>query len=84
MKRWFGFALFLALGVGTTLVAVYLLLTATLQIRDDAALVERVPLIAGGLFVGVVSLVGSIYVAIRCAVYFFGNDSSQLPHLPGS
>ena len=75
MKRWFGFALFLAVGVALTLAAVYLLHSATLRIPADGS-VKRSLFITGDIVLGIVVLVGAVYGSVRLAVYFFDNHSS--------
>ena len=75
MKRWFGFALFPAVGVALTLAAVYLLHSATLRIPADGS-VQRALFITGDILLGVFVLVGAIYGSVRLAIYFFDNNES--------
>ena len=71
MKRALAFALYLALGVATTLAAVYLGLRLTLSIPENAGELMRSLAISGTLLLSTAALVAAVYVAVRAAVFFF-------------
>ena len=77
MKRALAFALFLALGVATTLAAVYLVLSVTHGIPEDAGEVTRALAISGALLLSTAALVAAVYVAVRLAVLLFDKQEAK-------
>ena len=77
MKRALAFALFLALGVATTLAAVYLVLSVTHSIPEETGEVTRALAISGALLLSTAALVAAVYVAVRLAVLLFDKQEAK-------
>ncbi len=63
--------------VGITLGAMYVLVSATLGIAQMQSPILRAMAVAAELVLGVVLLVGTIYLATHLAVHIFGTRTSR-------
>ncbi len=64
-----------ALAVGLTLAAMFVLVSATLSIAQMTSPVVRALAVAAELVLGVILLVGTVYVSTHLAVRIFGDDT---------
>ncbi len=64
-----------ALGIGLTLAAMFVLVRATLSIAQMTSPVVRALALAAELVLGVILLVGTVYVTTHLAVRIFGDDT---------
>ncbi len=64
-----------ALAVGLTLAAMFVLVSATLSIAQMSSPVVRGLALAAELVLGVILLVGTVYVTTHLAVRIFGDDT---------
>jgi len=64
-----------ALAVGLTLAAMFALVSATLSIAQMTSPVVRALAVAAELVLGVILLVGTVYVTTHLAVRIFGDDT---------
>ncbi len=64
-----------ALAVGLTLAAMFVLVRATLSIAQMTSPVVRALAVAAELVLGVILLVGTVYVSTHLAVRIFGDDT---------
>ena len=64
-----------ALAVGLTLAAMFALVSATLSIAQMTSPVVRALAVAAELVLGVILLVGTVYVSTHLAVRIFGDDT---------
>ena len=76
MKRMVVAVLAMLLGVGMTLAAVLILLRATLYIEQMNSPPLRAVAIVATLCLGMVLLLGSVYLSMRLAVRIFGRRES--------
>jgi len=64
-----------ALAVGLTLTAMFVLVRATLSIAQMTSPVVRALAVAAELVLGVILLVGTVYITTHLAVRIFGDDT---------
>lgn len=64
-----------ALAIGLTLAAMFVLVSATLSIAQMTSPVVRALAVAAELVLGVILLVGTVYVSTHLAVRIFGDDT---------
>ncbi len=64
-----------ALAIGLTLAAMFALVSATLSIAQMTSPVVRALAVAAELVLGVILLVGTVYLTTHLAVRIFGDDT---------
>ena len=64
-----------ALAIGLTLAAMFVLVRATLSIAQMTSPVVRALAVAAELVLGVILLVGTVYITTHLAVRIFGDDT---------
>jgi hypothetical protein len=64
-----------ALAVGLTLAAMFVLVSATLSIAQMTSPMVRALAVAAELVLGVILLVGTVYLTTHLAVRIFGDDT---------
>ncbi len=77
MKRILAAVLTALLGVGMTLVAMLVLVRATLTVAQMSNPLLQALAVVAELVLGVVLLVGTVYMTTRLAVRIFGGGSSE-------
>ena len=71
MKRWFLITVFLGVGVAMAMAAVIVLLRVTLRTPAVTSPFLSAAWVSGTLVLGVIALVGTVFLATRLAVFFF-------------
>jgi len=81
MKKMLLAALAALLTVAMTLVAMLVLVEATLTVAQMTSPLQRALAVMAELILGVVLLVGTVYLATRLAVRIFGGRTTDYPPL---